>query len=97
VIGIWPRHALADGTQTTQPEFSFWFSDVGWGVENHGTDPQIEVDNAPQDAMAGRDRQLESALATALELIERAGPSKPRFDEHPNLARPPLPPRRKAT
>ena len=50
VIGIWPRHTLVDGTETTQPEFSFWFSDVGWGVENYGTDPQIEVDNAPQDA-----------------------------------------------
>ena len=28
VIGIWPRHVLADGTVTTQPEFSFWFDDV---------------------------------------------------------------------
>ena len=53
VIGIWPRHTLVDGTQTTQPEYSFWFNDVGWGVENYGTDPQIEVDNAPQDAVAG--------------------------------------------
>ena len=30
VIGIWPRNALVDGTLTTQPEFSFWFKDVGW-------------------------------------------------------------------
>ena len=71
VVGIWPRHTLVDGTQTTQPEFSFWFNDVGFGVENYGTDPQIEVDNAPQDARAGRDRQLETALATALDLIEK--------------------------
>jgi tricorn protease len=49
--------------ETTQPEFSFWFSDVGFGVENYGTDPTIEVDNAPQDAREGRDRQLETALA----------------------------------
>jgi C-terminal processing protease CtpA/Prc len=66
VVGIWPRHALIDGTQTTQPEFAFWFNDVGWDVENYGTDPDIEVDNAPQDHAAGRDRQLETALATAL-------------------------------
>ena len=45
VIGIWPRHTLADGTLTTQPEFSFYFDDVGWNVENYGTDPDIEVDN----------------------------------------------------
>ena len=95
VIGIWPRHKLVDGTETTQPEFSFWFRDVGWGVENYGTDPQIEVDNAPQDAMAQRDRQLETALATVLELIERTGSGKPKLDNRPHLARAKLPPRRK--
>ncbi len=53
VVGIWPRHRLVDGSETTQPEFAFWFTDVGFGVENHGTDPDIEVDNAPQDARRG--------------------------------------------
>ena len=95
VIGIWPRHKLVDGTETTQPEFSFWFRDVGWGVENYGTDPQIEVDNAPQDIAAGRDRQLETALATALELIERSSPAAPQFEPRPNLARRALPPRKR--
>ncbi len=93
VIGIWPRHKLVDGTETTQPEFSFWFRDVGWGVENYGTDPTIEIDNAPQDAIEGRDRQLESALETALKLIEST-PAKPTFEPRPNLARSKLPPRR---
>ena len=50
VIGINPRHRLVDGTETTQPEFSFWFTDAGWGVENYGTDPTHEVDVAPQPA-----------------------------------------------
>ncbi|HTP98748.1 MAG TPA: S41 family peptidase [Casimicrobiaceae bacterium] len=95
VIGIWPRHTLVDGTQTTQPEFSFWFSDVGFGVENYGTDPQIEVDNAPQDARAGRDRQLETALATALDLIEKTKPGVPEFGEKPSLTRKPLPARKR--
>jgi tricorn protease len=93
VIGINPRHRLVDGTETTQPEYSFWFEDVGWGVENYGTDPTIEVDNAPQDAAAGRDRQLETALATALDLVSRAGAAKPSFDPKPRLACPPLPAR----
>jgi len=92
VIGIWPRHKLVDGSETTQPEFSFWFRDVGFGVENYGTDPTLEVDNAPQDAAAGRDRQLEAALATALALAEKT-PPRPAFEPRPNLARGPLPPR----
>jgi len=92
VIGINPRHKLVDGTETTQPEYSFWFVDVGWQVENYGTDPDLDVDNAPQDAMAGRDRQLESALEVALGLVAKAD-SAPKFGTRPNLARPPLPPR----
>ncbi|MGH2344221.1 MAG: S41 family peptidase, partial [Chloroflexota bacterium] len=49
VIGISPRHALVDKTVTTQPEFAFCFDDVGWNVENYGTDPDIEVEFTPQD------------------------------------------------
>ena len=95
VIGINPRHKLVDGTETTQPEYSFWFRDVGWGVENYGTDPTIEVDNAPQDTAAGRDRQLETALATALDLVDRNAAPKPSFEPRPRLACPPLPPRKR--
>jgi tricorn protease len=93
VVGIWPRHKLVDGSETTQPEFAFWFTDVGFGVENHGTDPDIEVDNAPQDALAGRDRQLEVALQTALDAADRGKPLRAPEAARPVLARRPLPPR----
>ena len=95
VVGIWPRHALADGTTTTQPEFGFWFKDVGWGLENFGTEPQVVVDNAPQDYVAGRDRQLEVALATVQKAIEREGVSRAAFTDRPVLANRPLPPRKR--
>ncbi len=95
VVGIWPRHTLVDGTQTTQPEFAYWFSDVGWGIENYGTDPDIEVDNAPQDHVAGRDRQLETAVATALAKIGPTAAPVRRDGPRPRLARPALPPRRR--
>jgi tricorn protease len=69
VIGIWPRHKLVDGTQTTQPEFAFWFEDVGWRVENYGTEPDVPVEIRPQDWLTGRDPQLEKALELALERL----------------------------
>jgi len=76
VIGIEPYIPLADGTFTTQPEFSFWFKDVGWGVENYGTDPTIEVENPPQAYAIGRDPQLERGIQEALKLIaERPEPT----------------------
>jgi tricorn protease len=93
VIGIWPRHRLVDGTETTQPEFSFWFNDVGWAVENYGTDPDIDVDNAPQDYAAGRDRQLETALSAVMDLIGKMPPQRPALEGRPRLAPKPLPPR----
>ncbi|MDD2506804.1 MAG: PDZ domain-containing protein [Candidatus Cloacimonetes bacterium] len=86
VIGIWPRNWLVDGTITTQPEFSFWFKDVGWGVENYGTDPDIEVDNMPQDYAQGKDPQLDTAIKVVLEDIKKNPPLKPDFSNKPDLA-----------
>lgn len=91
VVGIWPRHALVDGTFTSQPEFSFWFSNVGWGVENYGTDPDIEIDNTPQDYVAGRDAQLERSIEEIMKLMKKNPPQLPRFDKRPNLKLPRLP------
>ncbi|MGH2457402.1 MAG: S41 family peptidase, partial [Chloroflexota bacterium] len=93
VIGIWPRHPLADGTITTQPEFSFFFDDVGWGVENHGTDPDVEVDNAPHDYARGADPQLERSIEIALRLIAERPPHHPNPTERPRVPQPKLAPR----
>lgn len=91
VIGIWPRHRLVDGTITTQPEFSFWFADVGWGVENYGTDPDYVVDIPPHDFAAGRDPQMDRAI----ELIQKDLKSKPfklpDFSQKPSLPLPDSP------
>ena len=83
VIGIWPRNWLVDGTITTQPEFSFWFKDVGWGVENYGTDPDIEVDITPKDYAIGKDPQLDRAIEEVLKEIEKNPPLKPNFGDIP--------------
>ncbi|GAC1313830.1 MAG: S41 family peptidase [Chloroflexota bacterium] len=96
VIGIWPRHRLVDGTVTTQPEFSFYFDDVGWRVENYGTDPDVEVDNAPQDYARGADPQLERAIAVALELLAQRPPHRPKPTDRPRRSAPRLAPRNAA-
>jgi tricorn protease len=93
VIGISPRHALVDGTVTTQPEYSFWFEDVGWEVENYGTDPDIEVDITPQDYRAGTDPQLERSIQEALQLLAKEPRKMPELTTKPSRALPKLPPR----
>lgn len=87
VIGITLRHRLVDSTLTTQPEFSFWFKDVGWRVENYGTDPDIEVDITPQDYASGQDPQLERAVAEALKQLETIEVLEPKPGERPRLGR----------
>jgi tricorn protease len=93
VIGISPRHALVDGSLTTQPEYAFWFSDVGWSVENYGADPDVEVDVRPQDHVAGADPQLDTAVALALEALEGHRPLSADLARRPRLELPTLPPR----
>lgn len=92
VVGIWPRHPLNDGTFTSQPEFSFWFEDVGYQVENYGTDPDIEVENTPKDWNQGKDAQLERAIKEAMTLRKKNPPLKPNLNQgRPNLKAPKLP------
>ncbi|MGL5082497.1 MAG: S41 family peptidase [Microcoleaceae cyanobacterium] len=90
VIGISPRHSMADGTLVTQPEFSFWFQDVGWRVENYGTDPDIEVEIKPQDWATGKDPQLEKALELILAKLDQNPSRLPDFRDRPYLALPEL-------
>ncbi|MEV6193161.1 S41 family peptidase [Streptomyces sp. NPDC051920] len=82
VIGIDSRYRLVDGTLVTQPKYAFWMEGYEWGVENHGVDPDVEVVQAPQDHAAGRDTQLDEAVAIALAALE----------ENPAKAAPTLPP-----
>jgi len=91
VIGISGHDTLVDGGFTTQPEFSFWFKDVGWGVENYGTDPDIEVEIRPQDYAAERDPQLERAIEEIGKLLAQHPPEPPDFGARPKRLLPTLP------
>ncbi|MGQ4403663.1 S41 family peptidase [Streptomyces hayashii] len=69
-VGIDSRYRLVDGTLVTQPKYAIWLEGYGWGVENHGVDPDVEVVCAPQDHAAGRDVQLDEAVSLALAALE---------------------------
>ncbi|MCP3760528.1 S41 family peptidase [Streptomyces sp. TBY4] len=71
VIATWPRHPLVDGTITTQPEFRFYFNEVGDRLENHGVTPDIEVVYPPQSATTDEDPQLASAVDYLLQSLDR--------------------------
>ncbi|MFJ7899325.1 S41 family peptidase [Streptomyces sp. NPDC096198] len=77
VIGIDSKYRLVDGTLVTQPKYAFWLEGYGWGVENHGVDPDVEVVQTPQDHAAGRDVQLDEAVRLALAALEENPVKRP--------------------
>lgn len=77
VVGIDGRFDLVDGTAVTQPRYAFWLQGKEWGVENHGVDPDIEVEHSPADFVAGRDLQLDRAIAEAFALLKKAPAAVP--------------------
>ncbi|MEU1043378.1 S41 family peptidase [Streptomyces sp. NPDC005907] len=82
VVGIDSRYRLVDGTLVTQPKYAIWLEGYGWGVENHGVDPDVEVVQRPQDHAAGRDVQLDEAIRIALAaLAENPAKSAPALPE----------------
>jgi tricorn protease len=94
VIGYDNVHELIDGTHMTVPRLAFWFEEYGWGVENHGIDPDVEVIMSPDDWAAERDTQLETAVRLALQALEqRPAVRPPDTRTRPSKRRPPLPPR----
>ncbi len=69
-VGIEPHQDLVDGGVTTPPQFAPYGLDRRWLIEGHGVDPDIVVENAPNEVLAGRDTQLEKAIGVLLERIE---------------------------
>ena len=59
---------LVDGTKFRLPTWGY-FNEKGRNLENNGIVPDIHVENTPEDYAKGRDRQLEAAIATALQEI----------------------------
>jgi tricorn protease len=94
VVGIDGRYRLVDGTLVTQPRFAFWFRSAGWGVENHGVDPDQVVEMPPQDWAAGADPVLEAGISYLLSELDRREPHPmPDPADFPRLQPPELPPR----
>ncbi|MGH8312164.1 MAG: S41 family peptidase [Gammaproteobacteria bacterium] len=78
IRGEWP---LLDDGYITIPEGTMYGLDSQWVIENHGVDPDIEVDDLPEDVMRGYDAQLHTAVDFLMKKIK----------EHP-LVLPPPPP-----
>ena len=71
VVGITNRGQLIDGGVVNVPEFGFTNKNGEWIIEGYGVDPDIEVDNDPQSVIAGKDPQLERAIAEVMAKLKQ--------------------------
>ena len=62
VIGT-GSYSLIDGSTVRTPGVGVFLADTKrTNMENYGVQPDVLVDNKPEDTLAGRDRQLEAAV-----------------------------------
>jgi tricorn protease len=83
LVGVLGFPTLMDGGVITAPNLAIWTPEDGWVVENEGVPPDIEVEQTPKDVIAGRDPQLERAIAIALEQLKKNPPARPKRPDYP--------------
>jgi tricorn protease len=74
LVGILGFPELMDGGRITAPNLAFYDPDKGWAVENEGVPPDEEVEMTPADVIAGKDPQLERAIAIVMEGLKKNPP-----------------------
>ncbi len=77
VRGIRGEWTLLDGGYITIPESNVFGKNSQWLIENHGVDPDIEVDTNPADMVAGKDAQLEAGVNYLLGELAKNPPLQP--------------------
>ncbi len=87
LVGIFPVPNLMDGGMVTAPNHAVWNPNGKWDVENHGVDPDIEVEFDPELVRQGHDPQLDRAVQEVLLELKDHPLSEPKRPPYPNYHR----------
>jgi tricorn protease len=82
LVGTLGFPVLMDGGGVTAPNLAIW-TEEGFVVENVGVPPDIEVEQTPAEIAAGRDPQLEKAIAWVMDELKKNPPKKPHRPAYP--------------
>ncbi|MDQ6815645.1 MAG: PDZ domain-containing protein [Bacteroidota bacterium] len=86
LVGVLGYPELMDGGVVTAPNLAF-FDEKGFGIENVGTPPDVEVEQWPAQVITGHDPQLEKAIQIVMEELKTNPPKKAPLPRFPNKAR----------
>lgn len=82
LVGVLGFPEFVDGGSVTAPNLAF-YDEKGFGIENVGTPPDIEVEQWPADVMKGRDPQLEKAIEIVMEQLKANPPKQMKTPSYP--------------
>ncbi len=88
LVGVSQYPVLMDGGNVTSPNFGFFSPKGQWDVENHGTAPDVVVEQDPKLVHDGHDPQLERAVAIAMEQMKTNPVPEPHRPAFPNYQSP---------
>jgi len=86
LVGILGYPEFIDGGIVTAPNLAF-FNDKGFGIENVGTPPDVEVEQWPSQVVNGHDPQLEKAIQIIMDELKTNPPKKMPTPLFPDKAR----------
>jgi tricorn protease len=84
LVGIGAIPVLMDGGTVTSPSFGYFSPEGKWQIENHGTDPDVVVEQDPKAVSEGHDPQLEKAVSVAMQELAQHPVQKPAKPPYPN-------------
>ena len=83
LVGILGFPVLMDGANVTAPNLAFWTPEEGFGVENVGVPPDVEVEQTPAEVITGKDPQLDKAIEIVMAELKENPPQKPKRPQYP--------------
>jgi tricorn protease len=87
LVGIGNYPSLLDNGFVTAPRFAFFTLDGTWDVENHGVQPDIDLELDPAEWRRGHDTQLEKAIAVVMEDLAKNPPQPVKRPAYPDYSK----------
>jgi tricorn protease len=84
LVGIYGYPQLIDGGGVTAPRAAIYGLNGDWEVENHGIQPDVEVEMDPKLVRQGHDPQLEKAVEVVMQQLKERPLQKYRRPPYPN-------------
>jgi tricorn protease len=83
LVGVLGFPQFLDGGSVSAPNVAF-YNEEGFGIENEGVAPDVEIDQWPEEVIKGHDPQLEKAIEIIKQQLKESKPSPIKRPDYPD-------------